>query len=257
VSLIAYFDESGTHWGGPNACDVFVLCGYIAPEDVWLNSFCPQWKALLNRFELPDEPYPRYFHASVVESGNYPFNRLDENQLNDLKMSAVNLTVNSGIIGIGGGISVSAYKRMLKQYIDDEKVHADPYVFMFSDVIVECVEKSAMFLGEDPNQQIRFVFAHHPRWSIEAEKMYLLLQNDNDWPRSVRLGMASFEDPKIIAPLQAADHIAFETYHYMNDNAPPRPAMNRFLSWPQNHGRHYNEAGLRSFIDICKLGGKF
>ena len=34
VALRAYFDESGTHWGGPMACDTFVLCGYLGQESL-------------------------------------------------------------------------------------------------------------------------------------------------------------------------------------------------------------------------------
>lgn len=256
MSLVAYFDESGTHSGGPNAANSFVIAGYIAPESVWRKAFDPQWTAMLERFELPDEPDPRYFHATDLESGKYPYNRLTETQRSELKASAVNIAINCGIIGVGGGVLTEAYKRLLSPYIEQGKVHKDPYVFLFSDVLLECIQVSHMFLGEDPTEQIGFVFDNHPRWSIEAHEMFIMMQNDEDWPPRNRLGTVAFEDKKHYRPLQAADHIAFETFHYMNSDA-PRPAMNRFKSWPQNHGRYYNEQGLQAFIDLCKKDGKF
>jgi hypothetical protein len=63
VTLRAYFDESGTHWSGPNACDVFVLCGYVGTESLWddktPNSFWGKWNDVMHG-------YP--FHATKMES---------------------------------------------------------------------------------------------------------------------------------------------------------------------------------------------
>jgi len=61
-------------------------------------------KAMLGRYELPDKPVPRYFHATELEGGAFPFNRLDDTQRHALRMEATNLTVSSGIIGIGSGV---------------------------------------------------------------------------------------------------------------------------------------------------------
>jgi len=253
VSLIAYFDESGTHSGGPNAAKVFSLVGYIATQSLWKDDFVPKWNAMLNRFELPD---PKYFHATELEGGSYPYNRLNERQREDLKMSAVNIPVNSGMIGVGGAVLIPAYKRMLAPYIKAGKIDKDPYVFLFSQAVVESIAMSSAFLGEDPRDPIAFVFDNHPRWSLQAHEMYVRMQNDKEWPNRVWLGTVRFEDKKKYVPLQAADNIAFETYHYVHGNL-GRPAMNRFLSWPQNHARYYNEEGLQAFIDICRTDGKF
>jgi len=63
VALRAYLDESGTHWSGPQACDVFVLCGYIAPESLWDDKtergFLSNWNSIMH-----DKP----FHATEMES---------------------------------------------------------------------------------------------------------------------------------------------------------------------------------------------
>lgn len=255
MSLVAYFDESGTHSGGPNAAKTFVIAGYIAPESIWRDVFTPQWAALLDRFELPDKPVPRYFHATEVESGGYPYNRLTERQREDLKMSAVTIALNCGIIGVGGGVMTEAYKRLMAPYFDERSIPKDPYVFLFTDVLLQCIEVSHMFIGEKSEEKIGFVFENHPRWSLEAHEMFVMLQTEEEWPSRTRLGTVAFEEKKLFPPLQVADHLAFETYHYM-DNDQERPAMNRFRSWPQNHGRYYNEEGLKGFLEICKRDGK-
>jgi hypothetical protein len=148
----------------------------------------------------------------------------------------------------------------MEPHIKAGNVRSDPYLFLFGDVICEAVEKSVMFLGEDPNEEIGFVFAEHKRWSPMALQMYLELKADPHTPAELRkrMGAPGFDCMEKFIPLQAADHIAFETYHYMND--PPethRPTMARFMAWPQNNGRYYNEKGLLLFIDHCKREGLF
>lgn len=61
MSLRAYFDESGTHWNGRNASTVFVLCGYVAPEEVWDQTFEEKWTEMLRKPNI--FPELEYFHA--------------------------------------------------------------------------------------------------------------------------------------------------------------------------------------------------
>src|SRR5437763_15687939 len=107
VALRAYFDESGTHWSGPQACDVFVLCGYLAPESLWddktPNGFKAKWDAVMHGTP---------FHATDMETNP---------QGPAVKLELAKLVINSGVIGIGGGISIPAYKRLMLPYIEQFK----------------------------------------------------------------------------------------------------------------------------------------
>jgi len=246
VTLRAYFDESGTHWGGPQACDVFVLCGYLGTESLWDDktgsSFDARWKEIM---------HGKPFHATEMESNP---------QGATVKPMLANLVINSGIVGIGGGVHIPSFKRLMQPHIDKGDVPDDPYLFLFGDVICEAVEKASMFLAEDQNEPIGFVFAKHERWSALAAEMYTKLEKDPETPAEVRrrMGTIAFEDMERFIPLQAADHIAYESYRYMNDHpATWRPTMARFMSWPQNNGRYYNEQGLLSFITHAKETGLF
>jgi hypothetical protein len=117
-----------------------------------------------------------------------------------------------------------------------------------------------MFVGENKDEPIGFVFASHENWSTEAHQFYDHVKNDAETPAEVKakMGTVAFEDINSFVPLQAADHLAFETYHYRND--PPgsfRPAMNRLMDWPQNHGKHYDERSLLQYIELCQKEGLF
>jgi Protein of unknown function (DUF3800) len=248
VTLKAYFDESGTHWSGPMACDVFVLCGYLATESLWddktQTSFYGRWN---------DVMHGKPFHAKEMESNP---------QGPEVKLALANLVRKSGVIGVGGGIHIPSYKRLLLPYIQQRNEENNPYLFLFADVIAQAALSAQMFLGEDQNEPIGFVFASHKKWSIEAHQFYDNLKADPNTPDDVRqrMGSVAFDDAEEFIPLQAADHLAFETYHYMND--PPgtcRPAMNLLMDEErrQNHGSYYDEKGILSYIEKCKKEGIF
>ncbi|HET9184020.1 MAG TPA: hypothetical protein VFP59_17970 [Candidatus Angelobacter sp.] len=246
VSLRAYFDESGTHWSGPNACDVFVLCGYLGTESLWDDrtptSFWSKWT---------DVMHGKPFHATEMESNP---------QGPIVKPMLANVVRKSGVIGIGGGIHIPSYNRLLLPHIQKQKGVDNPYLFLFADVICEAVRSSAMFIGEDQSEPIGFVFASHKKWSIEAHEMYDKLKQDPETPDDVRcrMGPVAFDDMEKFIPLQASDHLAFETYHLMND--PPgtsRPTMNILTNWQQNNGRFYNEHGIQRYIAKMQEAGLF
>ena len=228
------------------ACDVFVLCGYVGTESLWddrtPSSFWSRWD---------DVMHGKPFHATEMESNP---------QGPEVKTALANLVRKSGVIGVGGGIHIPSYDRLLVPYIEKLKQKNNPYLFLFADVIAQAVHTSQMFLGESQDEPIGFVFANHPIWSIEAHEFYDELKNDPETPDDVRrrMGAIAFEDMEKFIPLQAADHLAFESYHYMND--PPggsRPAMNLFMDWHQNHGSYYNERVLNEYIKLMRRAGVF
>jgi len=244
VALRAYFDESGTHWGGPLSCDVFVLCGYIAPESLWDDnspqSFVQKWASVMHG--VP-------FHATVMESNP---------QADTVKPMLADVVIGSGVIGIGGGVHIPTFRRLMQSYVVKNEALSDPYLFLFNNVILEAIERSAMFIGENPAEPIGFVFANTALWSAAAHDLYLKMQNQIEWQNRSRLGAVAFEDMERFVPLQAADHIAYETYHLMNDppGTPVRPIMNKFRNWPQHHGRIWKEPQIQQLIEECERDGR-
>jgi hypothetical protein len=125
VAIRAYFDESGTHWGGPMACDVFVLCGYIAPESLWdeqgSHGFLSRWDGIM---------HGKPFHATEMESNP---------QGPKVKIELANIANSSGIIGVGGSIHIPSYRRLLLPYIQQQKQTDNPYLFLFADVVTATI----------------------------------------------------------------------------------------------------------------------
>jgi hypothetical protein len=172
------------------------------------------------------------FHATKME--NNP-------QGPAVKLALANLVNKSGVIGIGGGMSIPDYKRLLLPYVKQVNGKDDPYLFLFADVICEAIVRSEIFVGENHDEPVGFVFANHNRCSLTAFGFYETVKNDAKTPIELRrrMGTVAFEDNDKFVPLQAADHLAFESFHYMNDPmGTKRPTMNRFLDWPQNFGRN-------------------
>ncbi len=189
------------------------------------------------------------FHATEMESNP---------QGPDIKVLLANVVNKSGVIGVRGGVSIPDFKRTLGPLIGKKKGRADPYFFLFADVILEAIMRSAMFLGENQDEPIGFVFSDHVRWSVEALQLYHRLRGDNDTPQEVRerMGVPAFEDINRFIPLQAADHLAFESFHHMTDPiGTSRPAMNIFLNWPQNYGRFYREHELLQYRELAQEKG--
>ena len=244
--LKAYFDESGLH----GDAGVFVLAGYIAPEQEW-NSVEKLWKAALEKPRV--SPPLGYFHAVDVEGrGSGPFRRLTQTERESLKIDAVNAIVGSGVIGVASGVLLDAYDNLVKGKAHD--AIGGPYILCFQHVLLQAAELSKMFLGEDDGEDIAYIFDQHPRLAKLAREIYAKLIEDGK-QESYRLGKLTFADKRKFWPLQAADHIAYETRKYMVGER-SRPAMNRFMSWRQHHGEYFDQRGISQLLGEMRQNGK-
>jgi hypothetical protein len=190
------------------------------------------------------------FHAGEMESNPQGL---------AVKLSLSNLLNQSGVIGIRGGLSLPAYRKILLPHILTNGGDDNPYRFLFCEVIAEAVKRSAIFLKEDQKEPIGFVFADIKKWRDDALKFYYYMRDDADTPKEVssRMGPVAFECAKKFVPLQAADHLAFEMWHFVTD--PPttqRPATNVLMNWPQNHGMFYHENTLELYVERLQNEGR-
>jgi hypothetical protein len=244
--LQAYFDESGTHWGRGGS-KFLAICGYIAPESEW-KKFEITWKSILSKYRV------RCFHAKVIESRIKRATGDVRRKYESLKIDLVNAVVNSGIIGISSGMVLESYEKFapqLKGLIDN------PYMLCFQHAIVEAVKRGNSFLGENPKEKIAFIFDQHNMFSITAHELFKESLEDKDLKARYRLGSLTFADKTTYIPLQAADHIAYETYRWMSEpGKQKRPAMRRFGQWGQHNGRYFDDSGFKSFIEQCRKDGK-
>jgi hypothetical protein len=192
------------------------------------------------------------FHGSRIETGTKPFRNMRRREREQLKADATNVIVSSGIIGIGVGVELEAFNRVVtgkaREFV------GDPYIMCFQAVMVEVVRHSLMFIGEKPEEGIVYIFDSQPTWQREANEMWIKMI-ERGFKDQYRLGSVAFKDDKDYIVLQAADHLSYETYRYMRER-PIRPAMNRFMSWHQHHGRYFNEEGCRLLVEELRKNGK-
>jgi hypothetical protein len=249
VVLKAYFDESGLHGNS----QVFTIAGYVAPEEEWDERFCPKWRGILKMPQI--RPPLEFFHAADLEGlGSGRFRLITQPEREQLKTDAVNTVVNSGLLGIASAVLMQAYRQFVVGKA--KEVIGDQYLLCFQHVIIETAKRAKTFLNEDCHRPIAFIFARQPRWEALARKLYRKMLDKQDWRHRYRLGTIEFADAKECPPLQGADHLAYETYRYMAQPDPPRPAMRRFLSWPQCYGKYFNHAALQDLIEQLRKSGK-
>jgi hypothetical protein len=216
----------------------------MAPELLWDDKtdggFHGRWHKIM---------HGKPFHATEME---------DNPQGSRVKEMLARVVAKSCVVGIRGGVSIPDFERVVAPLVASAKGKADPYFLVFADVILEAIKRSELFLGENQQEPIAFVFADHARWSVEALQLYNRLKLDDGTPPNVRtrMGAIAFESIDTFIPLQAADHLAFETFHQMTD--PPgtlRQAMN-ILGERENYGNFYRERQLRQYATLAQQEGR-
>src|ERR1035437_6099093 len=112
--------------------------------------------------------------------GKGRFRGIGQKNRNHLIRSSVTTIINSGVIGIGLAIQLSAYED-----IEDaaKAILGDPYYVCFQAVIVEAAIQSKMFLGENPHENIAFVFERNPIWELRLHEMYQRMIKEGLGPR--------------------------------------------------------------------------
>lgn len=249
--LEAYLDESGTHQDAL----LFVLAGYVAPEEVW-RKVETKWQEMLDAIPMPEAH--QYFHAHDLEPplGQKQFRRhLDQNQRDDIKRKAVNIAVGSGIIGAAICVHIYPYEQILRPVLNE-----DPYLFAMKCMVSEFHHESKKFIGES-NTEIGFWFDNQQKWELEAHRQYAELRAAPNLPYNKRMGTVAFGNKKKFLPLQVADHLAYKSYRNSlakleNPASLNRPAMNRLCgAWNQSNGRVYNEAGCNILLQQMKEDG--
>jgi Protein of unknown function (DUF3800) len=251
--LKAYVDESGLH-ADPR---VFVMAGYVAPDEVW-QEFEVSWREMLNRMPVPDEF--KHFHATDLQppNGQKEFRRLMNQSQRDAILEEAELCAKkSGILGSSITVFLHAYEQIfgpVREFV------GDPYTFAFQALVVELSHRAELFLGCS-NERIAFYFAEQGQWRRRAEVHYAEMRQDIHLGCRERLGPITFAAMKKVYPLQVADHLAYETYRAARSvvdgeaTAPERAGPRFYTEWNQSNGKVYNERGCRILYAKLKEDG--
>jgi hypothetical protein len=201
--FIAYMDESGTH----DESDFAALAGYVDHSNGW-TEFETAWNAVLAYYHV-DEFHMTDFENRYKEFDwrNYWF--LPDEELRRPFMRDLLRALHSPKrLRVGCTISMRDYREIIP-----ERFHKDynPYYFLFA----KCVEQlwRVSFLMLPPKEKLAFVFDEKLGFEGRSTAIFYALR-DSRFQYSDSMGDIHFASSRKLAPLQAADFVAFEYRKY-------------------------------------------
>jgi len=249
--LSAYFDESG--FDGPT----FVLCGFVATEEMWSGKFDQRWTDLLSNpcYHQPDasenaqqwicKPL-EYLHAQEMEGlGTKRFRQIGQRNRDRLINGSINAILDSGIFGVCSGIDVNFYNTI---DADTRDKMGSPYLMCMRYVLHKVAECSTAFIGE--TEDIAYIFEDQRIWELEAHKLYASLKTV--FKEKYRMGTIAFGSKKAFKPLQAADRLAYEAFKHYSDPTSDREHWLKLIKHPPIVGQRCNAEGLAELAEITK-----
>ena len=236
IVLGGYFDESGLHDEGK----ILVICGYIGAADEW-SRVTEAWQAEFGNV---------VFHASDLESGYGDFKGIGPAERTALKSKAIEIVTHSSLLGVASGVVKDQYLQVFNTP-SLIAVAGSPYEACFQDVIDRALDRSAMFVSED--RRTAFVFDQQEEWQGKAKAMWdgMTQLSPDEWDYRDFADSLTFASKRKVIPLQIADHLAYETYKYLdnkhyNPSRRMRVSMSRLIGWNQNYGRYLDLRGASS-----------
>lgn len=207
--LVAYFDESGI-----SDNDVVALIGgAVSYVDHWSLLEAP-WNNVLKQYGV------HTFHAVDCEHGSKEFKHIRRDIRESIRNGVANELSKIPIQGIVSAV----YRKDWESAPEEVKRLSmdDPFYF----VLNFCLQQVSSWSMEYANgDRVSLVFAKQQQYNKNTADLHAgYLSAASRWPG---IGAISFEEPKFLVPLQAADLIAYEAYRYAvahrNSSVPTSP----------------------------------
>jgi hypothetical protein len=210
--MTTYLDESG-HSKDP-ACDFVGMSGMIAGVDKW-KVFESDWAGMLRDFDIP------FVHRSELAHSMGPFKGWDEIKRRKLVGQAVEIIGATEGLPFGCSVDVKAFHRL-----DPEAQIGlrDPYI-MSLQMCLHGAVVHAMF--EPPEDKVTVILDSSVDWAGDLPKLMKMMAETHGF--GPRLGAYGFGQWRDLLPLQAADFVAYEATHYL-ENQVKRPHLK--MTWP-------------------------
>jgi hypothetical protein len=240
VSLVAYFDDSYTEDAS------FALGGYIASVEAWDLAFSPDWFSVLRA-----APHPlSEFKASNCRNQRGEFEGWSRAECDALTKRLIGVIVDrkyhGAMVGIGSAVLVAgSVSREIKEF---------GYLWCAGNVMVTALRWAA---GSSlPIDDVHFVFDRQPNLHGKLHQIFetVVASFGDEWRERVR--SPEFGDSKHLAPLQAADLLAYETHKEAKSRSerPPR-ALSKALDALVSGRMHVGEFISPSLLQRAADGG--
>jgi len=221
MALWSYFDESGD--ANDPRVSVFALAGCIGSVAGWTN-LVSDFVQVLSDFSVSQLHMKDFAHRKG-EFANWPEGR------RRAFLGRLVTLMNRDIDAYVGEAMVLPEEWRARP--DEVRKHLkDPYYGCLAYCLETLISYSAHSAGF---QTVNLVLANHPEHSGWANAVVQVARETEDG--GDRLGSLSFDNPKNMVQLQAADLVAYELQHYLADTKPkgrPRKrwAMEQLLKKP-------------------------
>ena len=211
AALWAYFDESGH--AKDARVSVFALGGCVSSVERW-RSLIPDWTDTLTEFSVSA------LHMKDFAHNKGEFASWNEDTRQAFLARLVGLMTRDIAAYIGEAMALPEEWR---QRPDELRTRLkDPY----HGCLIFCMRTLIDYSAHTGNfPKVNVVLAHHPEHSGWAN---ILFQTMREETGGNRFGSLSFDNPKELVPLQAADLVAYELQHYLSDTKP----KGREKRWP-------------------------
>lgn len=229
LMLKAYFDESG-HSRDPKET-VVAIGGCISTLERW-TTFEDEWDELLHTFQVS------WFHATELQNFKGDFVGWTEYRRRQFLQSAMNIMDRAVVQYVGAVVPLSEYEALT---VSQKAQCPDPYYLCFQDAV-----HSAGIEAEEygPSELIETIFSENVEMGGIIKPVDRSVKQDEglayrcyrackrELPIRERLGPITFDSPRNLLPLQAADLVAYELLQVGRKMILPTKISLDKLRWP-------------------------
>jgi Protein of unknown function (DUF3800) len=211
VVIYGYFDGSSTHDG----LKVLSLCGFLGDPRVW-DDFDQEWQRVLNKSDWPHRPSE--FHMVDCVHGTKEFEgwRLAERLAIFGDLASV--ITDSNVMALGSIFIADAFNNRTntEKAILAKRGLRGPLDFAFQLLIQMAIARTRKYasIHEPPiREKLALIFDEEPR-RIAERYHHLYDHHCAKHPDGDMLTGISFAKSNEFSPIQAADLLAYTTYHW-------------------------------------------
>lgn len=205
--LRAYFDDSGTH--GESL--ITTISGFVAPTKVWENAE-RDWRVALADYK--DRYGVTWYHATDVYNwdGEWRAAPLDVCRAAPMQFAAI--LAKQNVLPVWSAVvNEDFYKYATPEFLD---LFPAPFDLCFH----EAMGQLYRWGRQELNAPLVVPLVAHGDYAERIRAAHARYRNDGDF--SQYIGPIAFDSPRCIIPLQTADLLAYEFYHWWKDTEYPR-----------------------------------
>lgn len=252
--IAGYFDDSSTHKGSR----IYALCGFLADPRIW-GDFDRDWNAVLDKREWPNRL--REFHMVDCVHGWNEFAGWSYAERLALFGDLTSVVYEANVMAIGSMIVVDAFEKLPSQYkvLMAKGGLTGPMDFCFQYLLqasITATRRYAAMHAPPISEELGLTFDEEP--AQVAERYHLLYDHIRQkHPCGTMLKGIAFGDSKKFTPLQAADMLAYTSYHWQLKQQFPsesdfdfdvKPVFSRMIENTAADGGIYTEQALINLV---------